>query len=77
MKLTFECVNAGRKSVERKNGAKVEKVIVYYASFAKTVEPNMIFFGSFNIESIEPLHYKPTQKYDLNIGEHIVDPRPS
>lgn len=73
MKLTFECLDSGRKSVEIKNGSEqIEKKIIFYASFAKTVEPIMKFYGTFKIESSEPLHFKPMQKYDLSIGDHTT-----
>lgn len=63
MTLTFLCVNAGRKI--GKDGK-----IVYYAMFGKTNTEEKGYFGQVQLESFEPMHYKPEVKYTINISEH-------
>ncbi len=63
MTLTFLCVNAGRKTGK-------DNRIVYYAMFGKTNTEEIGYFGQLQLESFEPMHYKPGGKYTINISEH-------
>lgn len=62
MTLTFLCVNAGRKI--GKDGK-----VVYYVTLGKTNSEEKNYFGQVQIESFEQMHYKPGNKYSINISE--------
>jgi len=70
MKITLECTDAGNRiRYLQNNNGQPEKTKIYYAAFAAAVNPN-VPYGNFNLESFQPLHYKPGQKYDFLISEH-------
>ena len=71
MKLSMICTNKGEK-VELRSGQPMK---IYYAEFGiktEAVQSLQRYFGTFRIESVEPLNYKSMNEYTIMVSELIT-----
>lgn len=74
MKINVICIGRGSR-IEVQNGQMVE---IFYVDFATKKEKAPIkqtHFGTFHIESIDPMHYKTKTEYSIMVtGLTIITP---
>ena len=75
MRITIMCKGDGRKAAIQQDIKTGEKTpsILYYAEFGTSpVKAGVVQSHTIQLEinSLEPLHFKPNKKYTIDINEH-------